>query len=45
MIRIIEERNLFYVPTGPNGPLVEFSTLDSQGTTQDFFDWMDRKGL
>jgi len=40
-----EERNLFYVPTGPNDPLVDFSTLDAQGTTQDFFDWMERKGL
>ena len=40
-----EERNLFYVPTGPNDPLVDFSELDEQGTTQDFFDWMDRKGL
>jgi hypothetical protein len=40
-----EERNLFYVPTGPNDPLVDFSKMDSQGTTQDFFDWMDRKGL
>ena len=40
-----EERNLFYVPTGPNDPLVDFSKMDDQGTTQDFFDWMDRKGL
>ena len=40
-----EERNLFYVPTGPDDPLVDFSVLDSQGTTQDFFDWMERKGL
>jgi len=40
-----EERNLFYVPTGPNDPLVDFSKMDEQGTTQDFFDWMERKGL
>ena len=40
-----EERILLYVPTGPNDPLVDFSELDAQGTTQDFFDWMDRKGL
>lgn len=40
-----EERNLFYVPTGPNDPVVDFSRLDQQGTTQDFFDWMERKGL
>jgi len=40
-----EERNLFYVPTGPNDPLVDFSVLDAQGTTQAFFEWMDRKGL
>ena len=40
-----EERNLFYVPTGPNDPLVDFSAMDAQGTTQDFFDWMERKGL
>ena len=40
-----EERNLFYVPTGPDDPLVDFSRMDEQGTTQDFFDWMKRKGL
>ncbi|MDH4019649.1 MAG: TonB-dependent receptor, partial [Xanthomonadales bacterium] len=40
-----EERILFYVPTGEGDPLVDFSVLDAQGTTQDFFDWMDRKGL
>jgi hypothetical protein len=40
-----EERNLFYVPTGPDDPLVDFSALDAQGTTQAFFDWMERKGL
>lgn len=40
-----EERNLFYVPTGPNDPLVDFSKMDAEGTTADFFAWMDRKGL
>lgn len=40
-----EERILMYVPTGRDDPLIDFSTLDAQGTTQEFFDWMDRKGL
>ncbi len=40
-----EERNLFYVPTGPNDPLVDLSALDAQGTTAAFFDFLERKGL
>lgn len=40
-----EERILLYVPTGPNDPLVDFSTLNAQGTTQDFFDFLNRTGL
>ena len=40
-----EERNLFYVPTGPNDPLIDFSVMDAQGTTQDFFDFLARSGL
>lgn len=40
-----EERNLFYVPTGPNDPLVDFSVLDAQGTTSAFFEFLDRTGL
>ncbi len=40
-----EERNLFYVPTGPDDPLVDLTPLDDAGTTQAFFDWMTRKGL
>jgi len=40
-----EERNLFYVPTGPTDPLVDFSVLDTQGTTQDFLDFLARSGL
>ncbi|MGB5344590.1 MAG: hypothetical protein WBN23_00350, partial [Woeseia sp.] len=40
-----EERNLLYVPTGPNDPLVSFAGLDSDGTTQDFFDFLERSGL
>ncbi len=40
-----EERNLLYVPTGPNDPLVDFSGLDADGTTQAFFDFLDSSGL
>ena len=40
-----EERNLFYVPTGPGDPLVDLSSLDAAGTTADFFDFLDRSGL
>ncbi len=40
-----EERNLFYVPTGPSDPLVDFSTLDAQGTTDDFFAYLASTGL
>jgi outer membrane receptor protein involved in Fe transport len=40
-----EERNLFYVPTGPNDPLVDLSTLSSQGTLDAFFAFLDRSGL
>jgi len=40
-----EERNLFYVPSGPDDPIVDFSKMDADGTTADFFDWMKRKGL
>lgn len=40
-----EERNLFYVPTGANDPLVDFTQLDAQGTTQDFLDFLQRSGL
>ena len=40
-----EERNLFYVPTGPNDPLVDLSPLAEAGTMQDFFDFLQRTGL
>jgi hypothetical protein len=40
-----EERNLFYVPTGPNDPLVDLSSLASAGTLDDFFAFLDRTGL
>ncbi len=40
-----EERILLYVPTGPNDPLVDFSTLDAQGSTGDFFAFLDSSGL
>ena len=40
-----EERNLFYVPTGPGDPLVDLSALDADGTTGDFFDFLDNSGL
>jgi len=39
-----EERNLFYVPTGPNDPLVDLSGL-SATEQQDFFDFLDESGL
>ena len=39
-----EERNLFYVPTGPSDPLVDFSSMSMQETT-DFFDFLERTGL
>lgn len=40
-----EERNLFYVPTGPDDPRVDFSGLDADGTTQAFFDFLQASGL
>ncbi len=40
-----EERNLLYVPTGPDDPLVDLSKLDAQGTTDAFFRFLDRSGL
>ena len=40
-----EERNLFYVPTGPNDPNVDLSRLSEQGTLDDFFAFLDRTGL
>jgi hypothetical protein len=40
-----EERNLLYVPTGPNDPLVDFSGLDADGTTDAFFEFLDSSGL
>ena len=40
-----EERNLFYVPTGPTDPLVDLTALDGAGTTQEFFDFLQRSGL
>ena len=39
-----EERNLFYVPTGMSDPLVDFSGMSMQETT-DFFDFLERSGL
>jgi hypothetical protein len=36
-----EERNLFYVPTGPSDPLVDLSGLDEQA----FFNFLDESGL
>lgn len=39
-----EERNLFYVPTGPNDPLVDFSGLSAEEQTA-FFDFLDESGL
>jgi len=40
-----EERNLFYVPTGQSDPLVDLTALDADGTTQEFFDFLQRTGL
>ena len=40
-----EERNLFYVPTGVNDPNVDLSVLESQGTLDDFFSFLEASGL
>ena len=40
-----EERNLFYVPSGPNDPIVDLTRLAEQGTIDAFFDFLQRKGL
>ena len=43
-----EERNLLYVPTGgptDRDPLVDFTGLDADGTTQAFFDFLESSGL
>jgi hypothetical protein len=40
-----EERNLFYVPSGPNDPLVDLSTLADQGTLDAFWAYLARSGL
>jgi len=40
-----EERNLFYVPTGPGDPLVDMTALESAGTLGAFFDFLDNSGL
>ena len=39
-----EERNLFYVPTGPNDPLVDFSAFDQAGLDS-FFAFLEDTGL
>lgn len=39
-----EERNLIYVPTGPNDPLVDFSGMSASDVTA-FFEFLDRTGL
>lgn len=39
-----EERNLLYVPTGPNDPIVDFSQMSAADQTA-FFDFLDRTGL
>lgn len=44
-----EERNLFYVPTGPNDPLVQFNFSDNpdlnQQLTSEFFRFIEGRGL
>jgi hypothetical protein len=40
-----EERNLFYVPTGPTDPLVDISSLVAAGTDADFFAFLNESGL
>ncbi len=40
-----EERNLFYVPTGVDDPLVDMSQLESAGTLDDFMDFLNSTGL
>lgn len=39
-----EERNLFYVPTGPNDPLVDFSGMSAADQTA-LFDFLGTSGL
>jgi hypothetical protein len=39
-----EERNLFYVPTGVDDPLVDLSNLSATEVT-DFFNFLDESGL
>lgn len=39
-----EERNLLYVPTGPNDPIVDFSQMPTADVTA-FFEFLDRTGL
>ena len=39
-----EERNLLYVPTGPNDPLIDFSQMSAADQTA-FFEFLDRTGL
>jgi len=40
-----EERNLFYVPTGPSDPNVDMTSLVNAGTLGDFMDFLDNSGL
>jgi len=40
-----EERNLFYVPTGANDPLVDLSSLEAAGTLDDFLSFLEASGL
>jgi hypothetical protein len=40
-----EERNLLYVPSGPNDPRADLSILAAQGTLDDFFNFLDETGL
>lgn len=40
-----EERNLFYVPSGRNDPIIDLTRLDQQGTTDDFFAFLESTGL
>ena len=39
-----EERNLLYVPTGPNDPLIDFSQMSASDQAA-FFEFLDRSGL
>jgi hypothetical protein len=41
----IDENDLFYVPSGPNDPIIGFAAGTTQAQIDDFFAYLDRSGL